>query len=233
MEPRVIVITGAAAGLGAATARALLSQGDRVVVTARSQAKAEAACGALSGESRAAIPMALDVADDASVETFAQRLHADLGRVDVLINNAGAIFEEQSADLASTLPSTLVQALDNNAVSAYRTARAFLPGMNERGYGRIVNVSSGMGALSEMGGGHPAYRASKAALNAITRICHAEARGDVKVNSVCPGWVRTDMGGESATRDLAEGIFGIVWAANLTADGPSGGFFRDGKPISW
>jgi NAD(P)-dependent dehydrogenase (short-subunit alcohol dehydrogenase family) len=90
-----------------------------------------------------------------------------------------------------------------------------------------------MGALSDMGGGYPAYRVSKAALNALTRVFHAEARGNVKVNSVCPGWVRTDMGGGGASQSVEEGSAGIVWAATLPDDGPSGGFFRDGKSIDF
>ena len=104
----------------------------------------------------------------------------------------------------------------------------------ERGnYGRIVNVSSGMGALNEMGSGWPAYRVSKTALNALTRIADQESSPAIKVNAVCPGWVRTDMGGPSATRSVQKGVEGIIWAATLDDDGPSGGFFRDGMPIEW
>ena len=111
--------------------------------------------------------------------------------------------------------------------------RALVPKMNAAGYGRVVNVSSGMGGVADMGGGYTAYRASKAALNAITRVFAHEARGDVKVNAVCPGWVRTDMGGPNANRAIDEGIAGIVWAATLPADGPHNGFFRDGVAVDW
>jgi NAD(P)-dependent dehydrogenase (short-subunit alcohol dehydrogenase family) len=107
-----------------------------------------------------------------------------------------------------------------------------LPEMNRKGVGRIVNVSSGMGRLSFMGGGDVAYRISKTAMNAVTRVATSQAKGDVKVNSVCPGWVRTDMGGPGATRSLEEGAAGIVWAATVPNDGPNGGFFRDGTAIS-
>jgi NAD(P)-dependent dehydrogenase (short-subunit alcohol dehydrogenase family) len=112
--------------------------------------------------------------------------------------------------------------------------QAFLPLMKKNDYGRVVNVSSGMGQLNDMGGAWPAYRISKTALNALTRIFAAELAGtNVKVNSVCPGWVRTAMGGRSATRSLQEGAAGIVWAATIEDDGPTGGFFRDGERIEW
>ena len=102
------------------------------------------------------------------------------------------------------------------------------------GYGRVVNVSSGMGSLSDMGGRSLGYKASKTALNALTRVLAGEVKGEgIKVNAVCPGWVRTDMGGPSASRSLEQGASGIVWAATLPEDGPSGGFFRDGKPLDW
>jgi NAD(P)-dependent dehydrogenase (short-subunit alcohol dehydrogenase family) len=103
-----------------------------------------------------------------------------------------------------------------------------------QGSGRVVNVSSGMGQLSEMNGGCPGYRLSKVALNAVTRIFADELQGTkIKVNSVCPGWVRTDMGGPNAQLSVEEGAKGIVWAATLPDDGPSGGFFRHGEPMPW
>jgi NAD(P)-dependent dehydrogenase (short-subunit alcohol dehydrogenase family) len=109
-----------------------------------------------------------------------------------------------------------------------------MPGMAARGWGRIVGVSSGMGQLAEMGSGSLAYRISKAGLNVLTRVLAREgaARG-VKVNSACPGWVRTDMGGASATRTVEQGAETIVWLATLPDDGPTGGFFRDRQPIAW
>ena len=111
---------------------------------------------------------------------------------------------------------------------------AIVPGMRERGYGRVVNLSSGAGQLSGIGAGYPAYRMSKAALNALTRLTAAElGPGDIKINAMCPGWVRTDMGGPNATRTVEKGAETAVWLATLPADGPTGGFFRDRKPIPW
>ena len=113
-------------------------------------------------------------------------------------------------------------------------SNALVPLMQARNFGRIVNVSSGMGQLDDMGAGHPAYRVSKAALNAVTRVLAAELVGtNIKVNALCPGWVRTDMGGQQADRSPQEGIETTLWLAQLPEDGPSGGFFRDRRPIPW
>ena len=106
--------------------------------------------------------------------------------------------------------------------------------MKARSYGRIVNMSSTLGQLKDMGAGYPGYRISKAALNALTRVAAAEfGPGNIKVNAMSPGWVKTDMGGPEATRTVAEGADTAVWLATLPDDGPSGGFFDSRKPIAW
>ncbi|MCB9701831.1 MAG: SDR family NAD(P)-dependent oxidoreductase [Myxococcales bacterium] len=237
---RIAVITGANRGLGFGTARELARRGYRVVLTARSREKAEAAAAELRGEGLDVVPEVVDVASDESVRGLVERLRRDHGRVDVLVNNAGAIFEAShdpahpaGAGTLEVSPATVLRALDNNSVGALRMLQGILPMMNAAGHGRVVNVSSGMGALHDMGSGWPAYRISKTALSAVTRLFALEARGDVKVNAVCPGWVRTDMGGPNATRSLEEGVSGIVIAATLGADGPSGVFLRDGQIIEW
>ncbi|MCA9518332.1 MAG: SDR family NAD(P)-dependent oxidoreductase, partial [Myxococcales bacterium] len=220
--------------LGLGVARDLARRGDRVILTARSQDKADGAAETLRGEGLEVVPRALDVASDESVAAFFRWLDDEHGgRVDVLVNNAGMMQEKGGPAGSQASSGVVLEHLDNNALSAYRMLEGALPRMNRHGYGRVVNVSSGMGGLTEMGGGHPAYRLSKAAMNALTRIFHDAASGDVKVNSVCPGWVKTDMGGPSAHRELAQGVASITWAANLGADGPSGGFFRDGKALAW
>jgi NAD(P)-dependent dehydrogenase (short-subunit alcohol dehydrogenase family) len=234
MTQHIAIVTGANRGLGLATCRELARRGHKVVLTARNGEDAESAAAALRGEGLDVMAARLDVSSDRSVADFDRHVVRKLERVDVLVNNAGAIFEPKGArGTGEVEPAVLTAAFETNTLGAYRLTRMLLPRMNQAGYGRVVNVSSGMGGITEMGGGSPAYRVSKAALNALTRIFHAEARGDVKVNSVCPGWVQTDMGGRSATRTLEEGVAGIVWAATLPADGPSGGFFRDGKPIAF
>lgn len=225
---KIAVVTGASRGLGLEVCRQLAAQGHRIVLTARTAEAASTGVKALGGgEGRV-----LDVADDASVDGFFDWLTATHGRIDALVNNAGRYFG-QATSLASADGATMLAALSNNSVSAWRMMRRALPMMNAAGHGRIVNVSSGMGQLSDMGGGAAAYRASKAALNAMTIVAAHEARGDVKVNAVCPGWVRTDMGGKSAPLAVEEGAAGIVWAATLPKDGPNGGFFRRGKRIAW
>jgi len=234
MTQHIAIVTGANRGLGLAACRELARRGHKVVLTARNGEDAESAAAVLRGEGLDVMAARLDVSSDRSVADFDRHVVRKLERVDVLVNNAGAIFEPKGArGTGEVEPAVLTAAFETNTLGAYRLTRMLLPRMNQAGYGRVVNVSSGMGGITEMGGGSPAYRVSKAALNALTRIFHAEARGDVKVNSVCPGWVQTDMGGRSATRTLEEGVAGIVWAATLPADGPSGGFFRDGKPIAF
>ncbi len=226
---RVAVVTGAKGGLGFETCRQLAERGMKVVLTARRLEVAEEAAARLDGVTAGE----LDVSDDGSVDAFFTRLADEHGRCDVLVNNAGTIFDGDRGSALDVPADVLLRAIDNNALGAYRCARRALPMMNAEGYGRIVNVSSGMGALNDMGDGYPAYRVSKTALNAITVLLAHQARGDVKVNVICPGWVRTDMGGPSASRSIEESVPGIVWAATLGASGPSGGFFRDGEPIDW
>lgn len=231
-DSRIALITGATQGLGLETARALARQGMSVIVTGRSPEKLAAAKADLDKDG-AIFACELDVADQASVDRLFAWLKTEFGRLDVLVNNAGRIYPDLPGRIEELPASAVLDAINNNSMSAYRMIQQALPMMNAAGYGRIVNLSSGLGALRDMGSGTVAYRITKTAMNAITRIANNEARGDVKVNSVCPGWVRTNMGGSSAPRSLEQGIAGIVWAATLPASGPNGGFFRDGKPIDW
>lgn len=226
---RIAVITGAAKGLGLETARQLSEHGLYVILTGRNKtALMEAASSIDNTEWRV-----LDVGDDASVTEFFEWLEAEHGRLDVLVNNAGGVYGGHASSLLETEPSILIDAIANNAVGTHRTMRCALPIMARGGYGRIVNVSSGMGALTDMGSGAVPYRASKTAMNALTLLAAHEAPTGIKINAVCPGWVRTDMGGPNATRDVETGANGIVWAAMLPDDGATGGFFRDGKAIDW
>jgi NAD(P)-dependent dehydrogenase (short-subunit alcohol dehydrogenase family) len=181
--------------------------------------------------------VAIDVTEGESVRAGVADVLGRFARIDVLINNAGILKEGFSPEDASVFeaPIDLVMlTFATNTVGPLRLIEAIVPGMRERGYGRVVNLSSGAGQLSDMGSGFPAYRMSKAALNALTRLTAAElGPGDVKINAMCPGWVRTDMGGPDATRTVEKGAETAVWLATLPADGPSGGFFRDRKPIPW
>jgi len=174
----------------------------------------------------------LDVADDRSVRDAAAAVGRSIGRLDVLVNNAGILYDTwqhaANADLA-----VVREAFETNTLGPWRVTQAFLPLLRRSTHGRIVNVSSGAGALASMDGDTPAYALSKAALNALTLMLAAELKPSrILVNAVCPGWVATDMGG-SGGRPVADGAASVVWAATLPDDGPTGGSFRDGKPIPW
>ena len=181
--------------------------------------------------------MALDVRSPNSVRAAVAHVMDLFGRIDVLANNAAILKEGFSPADASVLDASadvVLETFEVNTLGPLRLIQAVVPHMKTLGYGRIVNVSSGAGQLSDMGGGFPAYRMSKAALNALTRITAAEiGPGDIKINAMCPGWVRTDLGGPNATRTVDKGAETAVWLALLPADGPTGGFFRDMKPIPW
>jgi NAD(P)-dependent dehydrogenase (short-subunit alcohol dehydrogenase family) len=196
-----------------------------VLLGARDPAKGARAARQIGGGMSA--PQ-LDVADRESVRAAT----AGLDRLDVLVNNAAILYDTWQRGIDADLDQVR-EALDTNLLGAWRLTQAVLPLLRASPAGRIVNVSSGAGALTDMGGGTPAYRTSKAALNALTRVLAADLRGDgILVNAVCPGWVATDMGGAGG-RPVQDGAAGIVWAATLPDDGPTSGFFRDGRAIDW
>lgn len=223
MVQRTALVTGANRGIGLEVCRQLAARGLLVLLGARDLAKGEAAAREIGGVRAVWI----DVADPDG----AARLAAEVGRVDVLVNNAGVHYDTwQTATDADWR--IVREAFEVNVFGAWRMAQAFAPGMQEAGWGRIVNVSSEGGSMASMGAGTPAYSTSKAAVNALTRVLAAELRGTgVLVNAVCPGWTATDMGGGG--RPVPEGAKGVVWAVTLPNKGPTGGFFRDGKPLPW
>ncbi len=232
MAGRIAVVTGANRGIGLEVCRQLAARGWTVGLGARSPDKAERAARALAAEGLDVRACVLDVADPSSVRAAAAWTASELGGCDVLVNNAAIHYDTgqraSSADLG-----VVREALATNVLGAWACAQAFLPLLRASAHGRIVNVSSQAGSISEMGAGPPAYQVSKAALNALTRTLAAELRRDgVLVNAVCPGWTATDMGG-GAGRPVADGAASVVWAALLDDAGPSGGFFRDGRPLPW
>ena len=246
-EPvRVAVVTGANRGLGLETCRQLGRGGMTVVLCARDAAKGRAAAEALAGEAISVVPAVLDVTDPAAITVLAERVARELGRVDVLVNNAGIFLDAEtderegqteglgSASVFEAKVETLRANMDVHVYGPLLLAQAFVPMMRAQGYGRIVNVSSGSGQLHDMPGGQPGYRISKAGLTALTRILAAElAGGNILANAVCPGWVRTDMGGPDAERTVEEGVDTICWLARLPEGGPSGLLFRDREPVPW
>jgi len=232
---RIVLVTGANRGIGREIARQLAMRGDTVVLTARDRPKAERAAADLGADTAveaAPLPHRLDVTDPAGVQRLADDLAGRYGRLDVLVNNAAIHYDTWQRASAADL-GVVREALETNLLGPWRTTLALLPLLRASEHPRIVNVSSGSGSLTGMGGGTPAYGVSKAALNALTRKLAAELRSDrILVNAVCPGWVATDMGGPGG-RPVAEGAASVLWAVDLPDDGPTGGFFRDGRPVPW
>lgn len=233
MQTQIALVTGANRGIGYETCRQLARLGMRVILTSRDAAAGERAAGSLHSEGLQVDAYRLDVTDPEQVEQLRLGVIERHGRLDVLVNNAGVFLEEDKSVLR--VPLDVVRTtMEVNFYGALYLYQAFVPLMKQHGYGRVVNVSSEMGSLSSMGSYNLGYRASKAALNALTRIVANEVRGhNIKVNAASPGWVRSDMGGEHAPRSLEQGAASIVWLATLPDDGPSGGFFMDGKPVPW
>ena len=222
---KTVLITGAYRGLGHEVARQLSERGWKVIVTARRRDQGAAAAAKLKNASF----LELDITEDSSVARAAKQV-SDL---DVLINNA-AIIAEGDQDILRIPPELIARTIATNALAALRVAQTFVPNLLKSSAGRIVNVSSGAGQLSDMGTWSPAYAASKTTLNAITCLLAAALKDkDIAVNAVCPGWCRTEMGGSAAPRSAEEGAAGIVW---LAADAPqetTGLFWRDKEVIAW
>ncbi len=230
--PPVTVVTGANRGLGLEVATQLAQREHTVYLASRDLRAGRRAAEPLIAAGLAVAPIALDITDPVTIGALAREISAEHGRLDVLVNNAAIHYDtwESASDADLT---TVSEAFETNVLGTWQTTQALLPLLRRSGHARIVNVSSGSGGLTDMGAGTPAYRVSKVALNALTRMWAAElTRPRILVNSVCPGWVATDMGGPGG-RPVAEGADGIVWAATLPDGGPSGGFFRDRRPIAW
>jgi NAD(P)-dependent dehydrogenase (short-subunit alcohol dehydrogenase family) len=234
---RTALVTGANRGIGFEIARQLAKQGMKVLAGVRSEQKAQEAGVAFERIGADVLPVLLDVSDAAGLPAILIDVERRHGAIDVLVNNAAILIDGPggfSASLLDMTDDTFRRTWETNVLGPAATMRALMPGMIARGFGRVVNMSSLAGQLSEMGAGFPAYRVSKTALNALTRIAAAEAaRGDVKVNACSPGWVRTDMGGRDAPRMPEKGAEAAVWLATLPAEGPTGGFFQDKLPIPW
>jgi NAD(P)-dependent dehydrogenase (short-subunit alcohol dehydrogenase family) len=230
---RIALVTGANRGIGFEVCRQLAVKGFIVLLTARDAEKAKAAADALKTAGRFK-PLVLDVDDPKIIGKAAAEVANQYQQLDVLINNAGINYDTWETVENADINGTVIETITTNLLGPWRVCQAFLPLLRKSRAGRIVNVSSESGSLAEMGAGPPAYQVTKAALNALTRTLAGELHSSrILVNSVCPGWVATDMGGAGAPRSVTEGAAGIVWATTLPDDGPNGGFFRDGKPLPW
>ena len=237
-QKRIAIVTGANRGIGLEVCKQLLALDFHVVLTARDAQKGEQACKHLASSDVEF--MQVDVASDSQIEPLYNHIKEQFGRCDVLVNNAG-VFPDPRNDSENSWPSilsadieTIKLGMNINAYGTLRMCQAFVPLMQNSGYGRIVNLASGMAQLSDMNGCCPGYRISKTAINVITRILADELKDtNILINSMCPGWVKTDMGGPGATREIPDGADTAVWLATLPDKGPSGLFFRDREPIDW
>ena len=230
---KVALVTGSNRGIGLECVKQLGQKGYQTILTSRKKEDGERSLTSLSSDSSTVHYQSLDVSDDSSVAKLKKDISERFGRLDILINNAGINYDSWQSALEADLD-YVRQTLETNLFGAWRMAKAFVPMMKNQKYGRIVNVSSGAGAITGMGGGTPAYSISKASMNVLTIKLAAELKGSgVLINSVCPGWVRTEMGGPDAPRSVEKGAETIVWAAELPGDGPSGKFFRDMKEIDF
>jgi len=239
-KQKIAVVTGANRGIGFEVCKELAGLGIRVVLTSRKEAKGRAACQQLTGMGLPVEFHQLDVRDKDGIHRLSDYLKSQYGRCDILVNNAGIFPDSRDAsgdDWPSVLDAavdTVRAAMETNVYGPMQVSQAVVPLMMANNYGRIVNLSSGMGQLTYMGGHCPGYRISKTGINALTRIFSEELKGhNILVNSMCPGWVKTEMGGSGATRELPEGADTAVWLATLPDGGPSGKFFRDRKEFEW
>ena len=234
MEKRIGVVTGANRGIGLEICRQLADAGLCVVLTSRDESKGKAALDALGKSDQELCFHQLDVTDDDSVKTLATYLETEFGRLDVLVNNAGTLFEnDRSASVLEQSMECFQVTMAANFYGPLRVCQGLAGLMRQSTSGRVINISSGLGQLETMGDSYPAYGVSKTALNALTRlVAGALADSGVLVNAVSPGLVATDMGGPQG-RPVEEGADTATWLALMDDDGPTGGFFRDRESIPW
>jgi NAD(P)-dependent dehydrogenase (short-subunit alcohol dehydrogenase family) len=231
MEQKIILVTGANRGIGLEIVKQVATMGHIAILTARDEDKGKNAAAELQNSGLNAQFVQLDAVDENSIEKAAKCVAETFGRLDVLVNNAG-IFNDREKSL--TVSKKAVQEhLDINFIAPLIISQAFMPLLRKSTGGRIINFSSQMGRLNGMGGGSAAYRFSKTAINSLTAVMAADVAGtNIKVNSMCPGWVKSDMGGEGAYRSLEQGADTAVWLATAEKI-PTGKFFADRQETEW
>ncbi len=232
-KQKIAVVTGANRGIGLEICRQLAQQDVHVILTSRDKVKGQAAQQKLAGDGLDVAFHPLDVTDGGSITRLAAFVQETYGRLHILVNNAGIFIDDRHSLLTVDI-GVIRRTMEVNAFGPLMLCQALVPLLKQSRHGRIVNVSSGIGELGDLGPSYPAYRLSKIALNLHTRILADELRGTgILVNAMCPGWVRTDMGGRGASRSVAEGADTVVWLALLPDNGPTGQYFRDRAPTPW
>lgn len=232
-DKQVALVTGGNRGIGYELVKHLSLSGLNVILASRDHEMGNKAVQKLKELNLDVSCIEMDVSNHESITQAAITLNEQYGRLDVLINNAG-VYLDENENILTMDPSILQKTMETNFFGVYHVMRSFIPLMEKQGYGRIINISSEYGAMSEMSSpGVGAYKLSKFALNGLTRLVAAETKGDIKINAVDPGWVSSDMGGPSAPRTPREAAESILWLATIGSEGPNGGFFRDGKQIPW
>ncbi|RMA91036.1 SDR family oxidoreductase [Priestia megaterium] len=230
---KVALVTGGNRGIGYELVRQLAVEGFKVILTSRNSKTGHKALQKLKDSHLDVSFLTMDINNQTSIGQATATVSEQYGRLDVLINNAG-IYLDKNQKLVDMDPSVLEKTLETNFFGAYHIIRSFMPLMEQQAYGRIINVSSEYGAMSEMSSpGVGAYKLSKLILNGLTQLIAAEGTKDIKINAVDPGWVSSDMGGPSAPRTPEQAARSILWLATIGPEGPSGGFFKDGKQIDW
>lgn len=235
---KVALVTGGNKGLGFETVRQLAKNGFKVYLGARGEEKGLEAKNTLQTEGVEVEFVKLDVTKTADIRNAVDFIKDQDGKIDVLVNNAGVFLESLHSDpkessILKVDPVIILKTIETNTMGPLKLIQSILPMMLEKGEGRIINISSGMGALEDMGAYWPGYRMSKTALNTLTAMTAKEVEGtNISVNSVCPGWVRTDMGGDNASLSVGEGVETTLWLATMD-NPPSGEFLRDKTTIPW
>jgi NAD(P)-dependent dehydrogenase (short-subunit alcohol dehydrogenase family) len=231
---KIALVTGANKGIGLEIVRQLAKAGFRVFLTARSRERGEEACKQLQQDDLNVEFLQLDVTDETSIDQLAKELTSQIDHLDVLVNNAGILLDAPNASVLDVEPTVILQTLQTNTLGPLRLTQNLVALLLKSNAGKVINVSSGGGQLTDMGDWAPAYSLSKTALNAVTGMMAAALKDKhIAVNSICPGWVRTDMGGSNASRSVQQGADTVTWLATEAPSDLTGKFLRDRTVIPW
>lgn len=233
MDKKIAAVTGGNRGIGFQICRDIANKDLKVLLTARNSEKGAESAKILQDEGLDVTFYELDVSSAESIDNFVSRVKKEFSRIDVLVNNAAIIPDARSSGLSVEIQELQVS-LETNVYGIIRLSQKIIPLMIKNNYGRIINLSSGMGQFADMGSGYLAYRISKTAVNTITKVLANETDSyNIQINSVDPGWVKTEMGGAGASSSVEEGADTIVWLSTRPDNSPTGMFYKKREIISW